>query len=344
MNQRQRLVADGSKLTAFLIATVLMAAVLVVTTGNIHAGRSVDYLASFHNVSGLTAGDEVRVASVTFGRVTSVDVGRSATVSVRFSVADSVELTSATTATVRYKNLVGDRYLDLAPGPRPGRKLPAGGSLDTANTTAALDLDTLLGGFKPLFVGLSPVQINALSGQLVEVLQGQQGAVYRLVSTLASFTSTIATREQVVGRVVHNLDTVLGSLDAHGDSVGTIIDQLTSLVSELSSKAPEILDATQQIDRMAAETADLVQQARTTVRPDLTNLRAVATSLEANSGTLQSVLAKWPHHYAALLRSASYGNFFNFFICGLRLRFSPDGASQPVQTPWMSSAASRCQP
>jgi len=256
----------------------------------------------------------------------------------------SIGLTTATTAVVRYKNLVGDRYLELTSGTSTGRPIPAGGSLESNNTTSALDLDTLLDGFKPLFVGLSPAQINALSAQLVEVLQGQQGAVYRLVATLSSFTGTIATREQVIGRVVRNLNTVLGSLDAQGDSVDTIVDQLSLLVSELSSKAPGVLDAVEQIDRMAAQTAVMVRQARTSVRPDIQHLGAVASSLSANSDTLQRELTMWPRHYAALLPSGSYGNFFNFFLCGVRLRFSPEGVQRPLMTPWMTSAASRCQP
>lgn len=344
MNRRQKLLVDGTKLTAFLVATLLMVAVLVVTTGNIHQGTSIDYHATFLDVSGLTPGDEVRVASVTVGRVKSVDVGRSASVRVSFSVDHSVRLTTSTTATVRYKNLVGDRYLELSRGSVPGHDLPAGGALGTRNTAAALDLDTLLDGFKPLFVGLSPTQINELSGQLVQVLQGQQGAVYRLVSTLSSFTGTIATREQLIGRVVHNLDSVLGSLDAHGDSVGTIIDQLTLVVGELSAKAPAILDATEHIDTMTADTADLLRQARTDLTPDLAGLRTVAGSLAANSGTVQSVLTGWPRHYRALLRAGSYGNFLNFFLCSVRLRLSPEGSAHPVLTPWVSSDTARCQP
>ena len=344
MSQRRQLIVDGTKLTAFLTATVLMVGVLVITLGNIHPGDSHAYSATFRDVSGLAPGDEVRVASVSVGRVESVQVGRSASVRVRFTVDDSVDLTTSTTATVRYKNLVGDRYLELARGAEPGRAIPADGSLDSHNTAAALDLDTLLDGFKPLFVGLSPGQINGLSEQLIQVLQGQQGAVYRLVSTLSSFTGTIATREQVIGRVVHNLNTVLGSLDAHGDSVGTIVDQLTLLVDELSTKAPDVLDAVQQIDRMASDTAEMVRQARTSIKPDVQHLHAVASSLSANSETLQNLLTMWPQHYRALLRSGSYGNFFNFFLCGVRLRFSPEGADHPLMTPWMTSAASRCQP
>ncbi|NHA01238.1 hypothetical protein G5V59_19030 [Nocardioides sp. W3-2-3] len=34
-----------------------------------------------------------------------------------------------------------------------------------ANTASALDLDTLLNGFKPLFAGLNPSQVNELSQQ-----------------------------------------------------------------------------------------------------------------------------------------------------------------------------------
>ncbi|MGY2876504.1 phospholipid/cholesterol/gamma-HCH transport system substrate-binding protein [Marmoricola sp. URHA0025 HA25] len=344
MSQRRQLVVDGTKLTAFLIATALMVAVLVVTTGNIHFGRTVDYHATFRDVSGLAPGDEVRIASVGVGRVESVKVGRSATVRVTFSVDDSMKLTSSTTATVRYKNLVGDRYLELTRGVQAGRAIPPGGSLDSHRTTAALDLDMLLDGFKPLFVGLAPTQINALSGELVEVLQGQQGAVYRLLSTLSSFTGTVATREQVIGRVVDNLNTVLGALDAHGSSVGTIIDQLTLVVSKLSARAPEILDATEQISQMTVDTAEMVRRARQVVAPDVQNLRAVASSLAANSGTLQSVISKWPGHYAIMRRVGAYGNFFNFFLCGVRLRFSPEGATNPVLTPWLSSDTARCQP
>lgn len=344
MSQRRQLAVDGTKLTAFLVAAALMVAILVVTLGNVHSGRTVEYQATFGDVSGLAAGDEVRVASVTVGQVKSVDVGRLAEVHVRFSVDDTVELTTSTTATVRYKNLVGDRFLELAPGTQPGRAVRAGGSLDGRNTLAALDLDALLDGFKPLFVGLSPAQINALSGELVQVLQGQQGAIYRLVSTLSSFTGTIATRESVIGRVVNNLKTVLGSLDAHGDSVGTTIDQLALLVSELSSNAPEVLDAVDKIERMASDTAELVRQARSSITPDLKHLHEVASNLSASSGTLQDVLTMWPKHYQSLLRTGSYGNFFNFFLCGVRLRFSPEGAENPVMTPWMTSDAARCQP
>jgi len=341
---RRELYVDGMKLTAFLLATCVMAAVLVVTTGNMHPGKTHSYFATFEDVSYLAPGDDVRVASVSVGQVESVTVGRSGSVRVGFNLDDSIELTSTTTATVRYKNLVGDRYLQLAPGASPGEPMSAGDSLDPRSSTSALDLDTLLDGFKPLFVGLNPGQINELSGQLVQTLQGQQGAVYRLVSTVASFTSTVATREEVIGRVVTNLNAVLGSLDAHGDSVGVIIDQLALLVGTLSRKAPSILDAADRIDDMATQAASLLGEARTTVKPNLTNLRAVAESLDANSHTIQSLLSKWPHHYETVLRSASFGNFINFFLCGVRFRLSPEESSNPIQLPWMTSEADRCKP
>jgi phospholipid/cholesterol/gamma-HCH transport system substrate-binding protein len=77
---------------------------------------------------------------------------------------------------VRYRNLIGDRILELDKGRRSAQPLAAGGTIAIAQTAPAVDLDALLNGFKPLFAGLDPSQINQLSGQLVEVLQGQTTA------------------------------------------------------------------------------------------------------------------------------------------------------------------------
>ncbi|MFD2394497.1 hypothetical protein ACFSSF_12920 [Dietzia aerolata] len=44
-----------------------------------------------------------------------------------------------------------------------------------AQTAPALDLDALLGGFRPLFRALDPAQVNQLSESIVKVFQGSPG-------------------------------------------------------------------------------------------------------------------------------------------------------------------------
>ena len=84
-------------------------------------------------------------------------------------------LTEGSRAVIRYDDLIGGRYLALEEGAGSTTKLRPGGTIPVARTAPALDLDALIGGFRPLFRALDPEQVNALSGQLIQALQGQGG-------------------------------------------------------------------------------------------------------------------------------------------------------------------------
>ena len=92
-------------------------------------------------------------------------------------------LTTASRAEVRFLNLVGDRYLALEEGAAQGAdKLEAGDTIPIDQTSPALDLTTLFNGFKPLFQALKPDQVNELSMNLVQVLQGEGGTIQGLLA------------------------------------------------------------------------------------------------------------------------------------------------------------------
>lgn len=330
------------KLTTFLGISVLLGGYLYFVTDDTRFGATSSYQAKFVDVSGLKAGDEVRVASVPVGKVSQVKVMPDSTVVVSFGADKSIHLTTGTTAVIRYKNLLGDRFIELDRPDATAPVLAAGGTIPVSNTKAALDLDTLLNGFKPLFVGLNPTQINQLSGELIQVLQGQSGAVYTLVASVASFTTTIAQRDDLVGQVIDNLNTVLGTVAARDQTLGQLIDQLTALTSGLAKDAPTLTTAVTRIDSFAVTASALLAQTRINLNPDLKQLGAVATTLNRNTDTIQQVLTRLPAHYDRVLRTGSYGNFFNFFLCGVRLKLT-DSSNNPIFTPWIHSEVPRCQ-
>jgi phospholipid/cholesterol/gamma-HCH transport system substrate-binding protein len=257
---------------------------------------------------------------------------------VTFDVRSDQELTTATRATIQYRNLTGDRVVQLTQGRERAAMLDVGGTIPVDQTASALDLDTLLNGFRPLFAGLSPSEINGLSGQLVQVLQGQQSAVATLVSHVASFTTTIGSREELVGQVIRNLNSVLGAVDESSGSLGALIDGLAALVVGLDKQDTQLLDAAVDIDRFARETSTLLAGARGDVRDDLAALIVAARGLNKESATLEEVLAALPPHYRSLQNMASYGDFLNFFLCGVRVR------TDLATSPWQISGAERCQP
>ncbi|GAA3534924.1 MCE family protein [Nocardioides daeguensis] len=341
--RRQR--ADLVKFTAFLSLAAVFTVWVAAVTGEYRPGDRADYKAVFDDVSGLEVGDEVRVAGVDVGKVTGIDVRRDNTVLVTFDVSDDQQLTTDTRATIQYRNLIGDRVVQLTRGEADGDEtpqvLPAGGTLPAGQTASALDLDTLLNGFKPLFAGLSPTQVNELSGQLVQVLQGQQAAVATLVQHVASFTTTIGGREELIGQVIGNLNSVLGTVDDRKETVGLLLDRLDQLLTGLDQQDTQVLDAAARIDTFATTATDLVAKARGDLRTDLEGLTVSARGINKNAGTLEAVLENLPAHYRAVQNTASYGNFFNFFLCGVRIQTGVAGAN--VTTPWIYSDAPRCK-
>ena len=129
---------------------------------------------------------------------------------VEFSTDDTVLVTEGTRALIRYDNLIGGRYLELQEGRAGSSVSTPAATIPVDRTAPALDLDALIGGFRPLFRALDPEQVNALSGQLIQAFQGQGATISSFLAQTASFTSTLADRDELIGQVIVNLNSVLG--------------------------------------------------------------------------------------------------------------------------------------
>lgn len=334
--ERKRQRMDLAKLSAFLVIAALVTVWTAAVTGEYRPGDRHTYRAVFEDVSGLSLGDDVRIAGVEVGKVKDIDVLKDNTVRVTFDVDSDQVLTTATHASIQYRNLTGDRVVQLTQPRDDAPSLAVGGTIPESQTAAALDLDTLLNGFRPLFAGLSPSQINELSGEVVQVLQGQQSAIAGLVGHVASFTTTIGSREQLIGQVIRNLNSVMGAVDEHSGSLGDLIDRLDTLVVGLDKQGDQVLDAAGQIDRFARAASALLAGARGDVRTDLASLLVAARGVNRHADTLERVLTALPKHYRAMQATSSYGNFYNMFLCGARLR------TDLGTSPWIRSGARRC--
>ena len=82
--------------------------------------------------------------------------------------------------------------------------------------------------------GLDGAKVNEVSNAVIELLQGQGGALSKLLSTTSSFTQTLAARDQLIGDVINNLNTVLGTVDEKSAQFDTSVDQLQKLVTGLA--------------------------------------------------------------------------------------------------------------
>ncbi|MGH3991720.1 MAG: MCE family protein, partial [Pseudonocardiaceae bacterium] len=272
--------APLTKLVVFTLVTAMATGVLAMTIANTTlVGRS-DYLARFTDVSGLLVGDDVRIAGVRVGSVESIELVDRRIAQVGFSVDEGVRLPVSVTASVLYKNLIGQRYLALERGPGPpGETLAPGGLIPLERTTGPLNLTVLFNGFRPLLVGLDPAQLNRLSFEIVQVLQGQGGTVQSLLASISSLAGEIADRDRVVGELIANLNAVLDTVNARDEQLSALIGQLQRLVSGLAADRAPIGQAISSLDQLVGTTAGLVGQARPLVRDDVAALGQLATNL-----------------------------------------------------------------
>lgn len=331
------------KFGIFVFVMLLVNAGLVLVFGQMRGGDERSYAAEFVNVSGLKPGDKVRIAGVPVGSVDAVEFGDDHLAHVKFGVDSNEMLTVETRAAVRYQDLVGNRYLELLDSPGTAESLPNGHSIPTSRTAPALDLDALLGGFRPLFQALDPAQVNALSMSLLEVFQGQSGTVASVLAHTGSVTNTLADRDELIGRVIDNLDGVLSELRGRGGQFSDTLDHLQQLVSGLASDKELIGNAVTSVNTATGTFADLLAGVRPDIRGTLSELDASLNPLIDQQGELDRILASMPSNYRQLIRVGAYGSFFNFYLCGIALKV--DGADgHPLTVDLIDQTTGRCAP
>jgi phospholipid/cholesterol/gamma-HCH transport system substrate-binding protein len=306
------------KFLVFVVATLLATGTLAATIANIQFGDKATYTAVFNDVTGLAKGQEVRIAGVRVGEVTGITVARDRIhADVQLKVLKTSVLTQGTKATIKYRNLVGERYISLTQEAGGAMPLKDGATIGLDHTQSALDLTVLFNGFKPLFAALSPKDVNELSGNIISVLQGEGGNINSLLAKTASLTSTLADRDEVIGRTISNLNTVLGTVDEHDAALKELIDQLQRFVSGLAADRETIGASLTNINSLTAQTADLLEVTRPSIKTDISDLRQLATGLNkpSNTATFEKFLSTSPGKISTITRTATYGSWFNFYLC-----------------------------
>jgi phospholipid/cholesterol/gamma-HCH transport system substrate-binding protein len=322
----KRTASDAVKLVIFIVVTTVATALLVVTIGNISFADSKEYKAVFSDATGVVKGDDVRIAGVKVGTVKDVDIHDKTQALVTFTVQSGSQVTAATNAAIRYRNLVGQRYIALTQGVGSPSILREGSTIPMARTQAALDLTVLFNGFKPLFEALSPEDINKLSYEIITVFQGEGGTLESLLAHTASVTSTLASRDQVIGELIENLNEVMVTVGDRDQELSELLITLRKFISGLSDDREAILGSLESISDLAVETSDLVTGVRKPLAKDVTELRKLAGTLDRNKGELDRAIQVLPIKLNKVGRTAIYGSWFNFYLCNFKGQVTlPDG-------------------
>ncbi|HWJ67985.1 MAG TPA: MCE family protein [Nocardioides sp.] len=327
--------AAAVKIGIFTLVSLLVTGVLTVIMGNIGFGDRNEFKAVFTNATMLSKGDDVRVAGVNVGEVKDVEHYERSMALVTFKVDAGVEMTTATRAEIRFLNLVGDRYMALleGTGAEDAEPLRDGDTIRVEQTKPALDLTVLFDGFKPLFAALTPDQVNELSMNLVQVLQGEGGTVRSLLASTASLTTTLADRDQLIGEVVTNLSETLQTVDDRRDQLSSLIVELNDWMRDLARDRGTIGSSLDNISQLTVAVADLLRRGRPLLKEDIAALRSLARLLNRpeNRANLSELLERMPETMQDQTRTGTYGSWYSYYVCGVSARIKlPVIANLPI--------------
>ena len=344
-----KITGTAIRLGIISLVLLLITVSIIVVFGQMRFNRTNSYSAEFSNATGLRDGQFVRASGVEIGKVKKVrlvDGGKR--VRVDFDVDRSLPLYQSTTAQIRYLDIIGDRYVELNRGEGEGadRVLPPGGLIPLSRTSPALDLDALIGGFKPLFRALDPEKVNTIVSAIITVFQGQGGTINDILDQTAEVTSHLAERDQAIGEVVKNLNIVLDTTVKHRKEFDETVDNFEKLITGLKNNADPLAAGTANISNAAGTVADLLADNRALLHKEINYLQGLQQPLVDQSDQLGDLIHKLPTALNLIGRSIGlYGDWVNFYVCDLTIKWNGLQAGGPVRTVriWQQPTG-RCTP
>lgn len=330
------------KMAIFTVITLLCTATLAIAISNSNFSPKESYRGVFVDAVGVRSGDDVRMAGVKVGSVEKVQLHDNANALITFTVDEAVPLATSTRVAIRYRNLIGQRYLAVSEAAGDGERLEPGATIPMSRTSPALDLNVLFNGFKPLLTALDPEQVNQLAYELVRVLQGEGGTVTSLLGRLSSLTNTLADRDELIGQVVTNLNGILGPVDQHNQELSALILHLQEFITGLAQDREAIGSSLAGIGDLTRTTADLLEEGRPALETDIEQLGKTAAGLNTptNRDLIEYNMKEFPRKLRLTGPLVSYGSWVNFYLCAANFKVGP--TNEDV-TPVMLNSEPRCQ-
>ncbi|MBB5915416.1 phospholipid/cholesterol/gamma-HCH transport system substrate-binding protein [Nocardia transvalensis] len=310
-------------LILFLVVSIGLTWSMYVTLSRSVSGQTETYSAIFTDVSGLHAGDDVRMAGVRVGRVQAVDLD-GVRAKVTFEVQRDQPVYGNTAASVTYQNLIGQRYVGLSLRDfGDPRKLPAGGQIPVEHTEPSFDISKLLNGFEPLFSVLDPQQVDNISAAVVRSLQGDDGAITTLIAETASLAQAFAGPDQILGQVIDNLSGVLGDLSRQSGNLQTVLQQTHRIFDGLAQHRDELFGQVEAISGTLGRAADVVRGASPALNQFVDRRPGFAQHFVDGKDRFAYVGFNLPYLLKGLARITGNGSYLDAYVCEVKVSMIP---------------------
>jgi len=301
------------KITVYALVCLAVLGALVARIGNIDFfAKKTSYSAVMPDVTGLLVNDEVKVAGVPVGKVTKISVERGQAV-VSFQVKPSVKLKRSTQVGVRWRNVLGQKYLYLYPGTE-GKALPAGGRIPAGQTVQSADVGAFLNSVGPILRAIDPAKANDFIRALNQALDGNEEKVRSLLSSTASIATDLGGSDRQIGDLIGNLDKVVGKLADRDGDLNTAVTRFQKLSGTLADNNDDLQLLVERFAAVQDKLGHLVDDNRADLDSTIDDLSTIAKVLGQHRDDLDTALATLPAGLRPYDDVSSYGQWFQIRV------------------------------
>jgi phospholipid/cholesterol/gamma-HCH transport system substrate-binding protein len=260
--------SSAAKVGAFMLVILAILGYFVLKIEDVQIGHGTGarkVTAVFDSVAGLDNKSAVRVAGVRAGKVSSIKLRPDGKAEVTLEIDPDVVLHPGASAHVANLGLLGEKYIELDPGPANTPPIPQEQSVVLRGSQPA-SMDDITNQ-----VAAIANDVKAITESLRGVMAGPSGE-QRLVDIVENVRTITAQVRDLVAANRSNVDATVANARVISDSLRVEIPRLAA-----------------SLDRMATQMSGTVGENREDVRHIVENLRALSTDLKTTSDNLNAV-------------------------------------------------------
>ena len=274
------------------------------------AGQS--HSAALSEAGGLKAGDDVRIAGVKVGKVTAVDLEGSH-VRVDFRVGRSTELGSQTSATVRIKTILGQKFLAL----EPAGKGDLSQEIPLSRTTPAYDVVEAFSDLATTTEDIDTGQLATALDTVANTFRDSPEDVRAAIDGLGRLSRTVASRDAQLRELLQHANGVTGVLADRNKELVSLLTDGDLLLQELRKRRADIHTLLVSTVTLSQQLTGLVRENRAAIGPALANLKNVLATLEANQANLDRSIRLVAPFVRVFANTTGNGRWFDTYIQNL---------------------------
>ena len=261
--------SSAAKVGAFMLVILGILGFFILKIEDVKVSRTGNHkkvTAIFDSVAGLDKGSAVRVAGVRVGKVTKIDLRDDGKAEVEMEIDKDVQLHANAQAHVANLGLLGEKYVELAPG-SPNQPV--------------------IGEQKKGVVlpGTQPATIDQVTDQISAIATDVKAITASLRATVGSPNGQ-AQLQDIVGNVDTITKQVRDLIAANRMNVDATMANAQAITAQLKTQIPRLADS---IERVANSMSGTVNENRADVHKAIENLKTLSADLRTTSDNLGAI-------------------------------------------------------